>query len=353
MLGIVASNPRVWCAHCRLWQWHVQGSFFFLALCSLWLQTGPDARHHGRFGPEEQVHSCLVSLYGPLFLAVTCSIWFLPEEYSTCLFWEKTSGSAVFSVSGCVLLPVYVFLGVLIPYSAQCLVLSGPRYALVTEFASSTSLSWRRGSFPWSCCSADHSNSPVAALGPVVRVVLFFRVVALCVQRQVPSTAALHQQRRLLPFRGADAHPHDEAVQRTIEIPLLPCMWWFMSLFTGRAFFPVVVQRQIPMVQTVLQTTEIPQSLFHKVLDLHVVLVVRVRQVQDSRDPTVASRWENRVPRRPDGCALHVVASLNARRGVEVTGGFFLPCAQAHGLEGVMFVGTWSHNKMHLVMRYR
>ena len=35
-------------AHRRLWQWHVQGSFFFLALCSLWLQTGSDARHHGR-----------------------------------------------------------------------------------------------------------------------------------------------------------------------------------------------------------------------------------------------------------------------------------------------------------------
>ena len=56
------------------------------------------------------------------------------------------------------------FLGIF-PYSAQCLVLSGPRYAPVTEFTSLISLSWCRGRFPWSCCSADHSNSPVAVLG--------------------------------------------------------------------------------------------------------------------------------------------------------------------------------------------
>ena len=29
-----------------------------------------------------------MSFYGPLYLAVTCSIRFLPEEYSTCFFWE-------------------------------------------------------------------------------------------------------------------------------------------------------------------------------------------------------------------------------------------------------------------------
>ena len=49
-LGIIAGmdlkdSPRVWCALRRLWQWHVPSLFFFLAQCSLWLQTGPDARH--------------------------------------------------------------------------------------------------------------------------------------------------------------------------------------------------------------------------------------------------------------------------------------------------------------------
>ena len=52
--------------------------------------------------------------------------------------------------------------------------------------------------------------------------------------------------------------PHDQAVQRTIEIPLLPDMWWLMSLFTGRAFFRVMVQRQIPTV-LLLQTIVSPR----------------------------------------------------------------------------------------------
>ena len=62
--------------------------------------------------------------------------------------------------SGYMLLPVYGFWGALFPYTAHCLVLRGTRYTSVTEFASSISLSWSRGRFPWSYCSADHSNSP-------------------------------------------------------------------------------------------------------------------------------------------------------------------------------------------------
>ena len=42
-----------WCAHRQLRQRHVQGWFSFLALCSLWLQTGPDARHHDRYDQED------------------------------------------------------------------------------------------------------------------------------------------------------------------------------------------------------------------------------------------------------------------------------------------------------------
>ena len=72
----------------------------------------------------------------------------------------------------------------------------------------------------------------------VCRSCSFFQVVACCVQRQVPSTTAVHEQGRHLPFRGADSYPHDQAVQQTIEIPLLPYTRWLMSLFTGRADFP-------------------------------------------------------------------------------------------------------------------
>ena len=80
--------------------------------------------------------------YNPLYLAVTCSIWFLPEEFSTWLFWEMTSGYVVFSSA---LLGSTVdarsasvnefFWGIVSVYSAaQCLVLSGTCYASVTEF---------------------------------------------------------------------------------------------------------------------------------------------------------------------------------------------------------------------------
>ena len=106
-----------------------------------------------------------------------------------------------------------------------------------------------------------------------MQVVQVLPVVACGVQRQVPSTAAVHQQGRNLPFRGAEAYPRVPAVQQTIEIPLLLHMWWLTSLLhwscrfsgaavaktvvlpqlqpveknvvTGRAFFPVAVQTTV------------------------------------------------------------------------------------------------------------
>ena len=110
------------------------------------------------------------------FLYTAPCIWQSLVLFGSCLrstvrglCWEKTSGNAVFSASwfdsGYMLLPFYAFLVEFFPYSAQFLVLSGPRCARVTEVASSISLSWCRGRFPRPCCSADHSSSPVAALG--------------------------------------------------------------------------------------------------------------------------------------------------------------------------------------------
>ena len=62
-----------WCAHRRLRQRHVQGWFSFLALCSLWLQTGPDARHHGRYDQEGWFLSTAPRIWQSL---VRCSLWF-------------------------------------------------------------------------------------------------------------------------------------------------------------------------------------------------------------------------------------------------------------------------------------
>ena len=159
------------------------------------------------------------------------------------LFWEKTSGVAVFSASwfdsGYILMPVYEFLGVLSPYSAQCLVLSGPRYAPVTEFASSIPLSWCRGRFPWSCCSADHSNSPVAALGQgdrwpccAGRALFSCRSHARCVQRQMLGYVSQMQ----LINKVVDTPVVAQCLIpvaflfETIEIPLLPCTRWSTSV---------------------------------------------------------------------------------------------------------------------------
>ena len=51
------------------------------------------------------------------------------------------------------------------------------------------------------------------------------------------TTGALHSCSRSSSPLSCKNIPHDQAVQRTIEIPLLPYLWCLMSLFTGRAFF--------------------------------------------------------------------------------------------------------------------
>ena len=101
---------------------------------------------------------------------------------------------------------------------------------------------WREGRRHHPCRCAEAHPPWFFAVAEVIDVLVcrscrFFQVVARCVQGQVPSKTAVHQQGHL-PFRGAEANPHDQAVQQTIEIPLLPYTRWLMSLFTGRADFP-------------------------------------------------------------------------------------------------------------------
>ena len=74
-----------------------------------------------------------------LYLAVACSMWVLPEEYSSWFFWEITSGYAVFSASW--FDSGYRF--IVSPYSAQCSALSGTCYASVTEFANFHVFTWK------------------------------------------------------------------------------------------------------------------------------------------------------------------------------------------------------------------
>ena len=84
---------------------------------------------------------------------------------------------------------------------------------------------WREGRrhHPCRCAEAhlhgfsDHGDSTVAVLGQgdrcpwyagrVCRSCRFFQSFARCVQRQVPSAAAVHQQGRLHPRRGAEVFP--------------------------------------------------------------------------------------------------------------------------------------------------
>ena len=165
----------------------------------------------------------------------TCVVWFASLSMAPCI-WQTLvlCGSCLKSTvrvsallgfdSGYMSLPVYgFFLVALFPYSAQCLLLSGPRYALVTEFASSISLSWCRGRFPRSCCSADHSNSHLQLLdkvidGPVVRVVLFFRVVhmpVVCNDRCPVTFRSCSSSTRLsTPCHGTEFDPHGWAYHR-------------------------------------------------------------------------------------------------------------------------------------------
>ena len=82
-------------------------------------------------------------------------------------------------------------------------------------------------------------------------------------QRQVPSTAAVHQHGRHHPFRGAEAYPHDQAVQQTIEIPVavFKVVDVPVALVVLVVHIPVVAQRRLLMVQTFRRTKKLPQLL--------------------------------------------------------------------------------------------
>ena len=58
-----------------------KAGLFFLALCSLWLQTGPDARHHGRYDQEGWFLSVAPRIWQSL---VRCFLWFKCSSWTRC-----------------------------------------------------------------------------------------------------------------------------------------------------------------------------------------------------------------------------------------------------------------------------
>ena len=92
---------------------------------------------------------------------------------------------------------------------------------------------------------ADHGDSPVAVLDRGDRCLWYAgragssKSFARCVQRQVPSTAAVHQRGRRHPRRGAEAFPWSKLFVRSC---FTRCRCPFLQVVQ---IFPVVVQRQI------------------------------------------------------------------------------------------------------------
>ena len=116
---------------------------------------------------------------------------------------------------------------------------------------SSTSSSWCRGRFPWSCCSADHRYSPVAVLERGDRCPCCAKsfTCPLCA-----TTGALvcvaHQQGRL----------HRVVLQRLISMVLfVQIIIEIHQLLDAAADVPVVRVVQVLMGAVVEETVELPR----------------------------------------------------------------------------------------------
>ena len=179
------------------------------------------------------------------FLSTAPYIWQSLVLFGSCLrstvmsiYWEKTSGNAVFSASwfesGYMLLPVFwcivsVFNAML---GSQRSTLCSSHGVCVVDFPVVV-----RGLFPWSCCSADHSNSSVAVLGQGDRwpccagragfPMSFTCPLCAMTGARLRFAVAVHQQGCPHTCRGAEFDP---MASQTIEFLLLPYTRWSMSL---------------------------------------------------------------------------------------------------------------------------
>ena len=140
MLGIMAGMDQKDCCS-FYWQWHVQGLVCWplhLATCSFTWLAGPDAQLLGRYEPEG------------LFRVLHC------RSHSCCVqrqvLWSRGAENCGFS-------------------------------AVAIHRWSSIFLSWCTGRFPWSCCSADHRDSPVAPVHVVDAPGLLIVLVSLSWRR--------------------------------------------------------------------------------------------------------------------------------------------------------------------------
>ena len=109
--------------------------------------------------------------------------------------------------------------------------------------------------FLWSCCSEDHSNSPVAVLGQGDRWPSCTCPLCATTGAQLRVAVAVHQQGCPHPCRGAEFEPHG---LQTMEILLLPYTRWSMSLLCRSCEFhscrreETVVLPQLQLVENIV-----------------------------------------------------------------------------------------------------
>ena len=152
--------------------------------------------------------------FSPLYLAVTCSAFDCGEqEYG--IFWKMTSGWILYSalVGSTLDTCIRQFTEAFMVQTANCGV-----SAVAVPHGRRYFLSWCRGRFPWPCCSADHSSSPVAVLGQGDRWPCCAGRSGLPWSFTCPLCAvtgawfrfavAVHQQGCPHPCRGAELDPH-------------------------------------------------------------------------------------------------------------------------------------------------
>ena len=202
----------------------------------LLLSQAPDARHHGRHGPQDSVE------------VHRCSSW---TRFSTCPLlcyeWYLGSDSAV-----------------------HCLAFPQLQFITVVDF-----LLRCRGLFPWSCCSADHRVSPSCS--------------GTCGRRPCYAGRAVSQWFAVL------GHADDMPVvvnNRCLELDSVELQSFRSCSSSRSSTLPVDTQRQILMVLAVQMTIEVPQlQLIDNVADVLVVHVVQVPQVQVVFLTCFSSSW--------------------------------------------------------------
>ena len=219
----------------------------------------------------------------PLYMAVTCSV---PEEYSTCLFWETSSGYAVFGASwfdsGYMLLPVYVCFWYC--FRIQRNACSSVLHALRQYWAGS----WKKSTIFYEKGYTRLLRSILVLLfsGQVQFLVMILTCPLLCMsrsllfpvvaQRQSPwsrqfvrrwisqlqytmADVSVVQVVQALPRRCAETVSMAQTVRLTMDIPSCSARWPMSLLSWSCRFTSSSCAEAVSHGQPVCQTIEISQ----------------------------------------------------------------------------------------------